>query len=54
MNVRVGNIAEDMVLSPDTIQHVDDFFYTKIVDDESVYFHCHTLLDDYLETLKSI
>jgi hypothetical protein len=54
MNIRCGVFCQDDVLS-DTIQKgIDEFFYTSIVDDESVYFYCKSDLEEYLQTLKNI
>lgn len=53
MNVRTGNIEPQNTLCNEVVERIDEFFYTTIVDDESVYFHCKDSLDDYLETLKS-
>lgn len=54
MNVRTGNVSEDDQLPQQDIARIDEFFYTTIVDDESVYFHCKDIFEDYLETMKSI
>ena len=53
MNIRCGLVADEDILNDDEMQRIDEFFYTTIVDDESVFFHCANILDSHLETLKS-
>lgn len=53
MNIRCGLVDDKDILNNDEMQRIDEFFYTTIVDDDSVFFHCANILDSHLETLKS-
>lgn len=51
MDVRCEIIASS--IDENTICSIDDFFYNKIVDEDSVLFHCGDIMYEYLETLKT-
>ena len=51
MDLRCGNIQP--CIDEQTTASIDYFFYDKIVDEESVLFHCGDLMYEYLETLKT-
>jgi hypothetical protein len=51
MDVRCEKTS--IVLEDEMIETIDDFMYNKIVDDESVLFHCGDILIEYLHTLKT-
>jgi hypothetical protein len=51
-NIRCGNSGDDVIDEEE--QHDNElFYYTQIVDDESILFYCKDGLFDYLETLKT-
>jgi hypothetical protein len=54
MHIRCGMILHNDILCDNIQSSIDEFFYTCIVDDESVHFHCKKELEDYLQTLKNI
>lgn len=51
MDVRCDNITS--FIDEETTSSIDDFFYERIVDEDSVLFHCGDIMYEYLETLKT-
>lgn len=51
-NLRCGVVEPKNIIDEETQKDIDKFFYDDIVDDESVYFHCKDVLQDYLSSLK--
>jgi hypothetical protein len=50
-NVRCGVIAENTISKADETA-IDDYYYNKIVDDESVLFHSMKQLQNYLNVIQ--
>lgn len=51
MDVRCEVITSS--IDEQTTSLIDEFFYDKIVDEDSVLFHCGDIMYEYLETLKT-
>lgn len=51
MNIRCGITAESSISEIDETA-IDDYYYTKIVDDESVLFHSMKQLQNYLNVIQ--
>lgn len=52
--LRCDAIEQENIIPESEQKAIDEFFYDNIVDEESVYFYCKDLLNEYLEAIKTI
>lgn len=51
--IRCNLLDEQYILSESEQKRIDDFYYDKIVDEESIYFYCKDIFNEYIEALKN-
>lgn len=51
--IRCNALSEEQILSDDEQKKIEDFYYDMIVDEESIYFYCKDIFNEYIEALKN-